>query len=94
MKMIEDNRLKAQERKRKREEAMGLESEAPDGSKPPSKQVVVVEPAKIYEQLGFAIAYGANDEEVVDLNEEDMEEYMDGVDYSQDFQKDPDYQYD
>ena len=94
MKMIEDNRLKAQERKRKREEAMGLESEVPDGSKPPSKQVVVVEPAKIYEQLGFAIAYGANDEEVVDLNEEDMEEYMDGVDYSQDFQKDPDYQYD
>lgn len=83
LKIIEENRRLAQEKKRKREEA--ALSEVPSGSKPPSKHVVLVEAKQISEKQGFAIHYGdavdpEEEDDVVDLNADDMRDYLDDED--------------
>ena len=86
--MIEENRKRAQERKRKRDEAMLNETaEKPLQEAQTQKAVRFSEATaedgaraskRIMENLGFAMAYSGNDD-VIDINEEDLEDLEDEI---------------
>ena len=84
--MIEENRLKAQERKRKREEisrqeaSAVAESEQNSKRRPPSEEEQATTLKTQRHDLGFSLAYGNDEEDVIDLNEEDLDEYMQDID--------------
>ncbi len=84
--MIEENRKRAQERKRKREAEQQLSSTAQ--KEPTSQRVSIAEDdqklieaqqavKRLQKEMGFAIGYSGNDEEVIDINEEDLEDEID-----------------
>ena len=77
--MIEDNRKRAQERKRKRGEVMNETSQAPTDSNrvsfaPPDEAVVAKQNQTKrvqMESIGFAISYADN---TVDINDDELDE--------------------
>ena len=94
LRLIEENRQKAQERKRQREEAMGNSNtdnqfdqnvSSSDGSKQAKKfQTEEISHVKVANQmredmgLNFRIEYGG-DEDEIELQEDDLEDAMDDV---------------
>ncbi len=84
LRMIEENRKKAQERKRKREEAMNetpsvVESNRVSFAPPDEGLVAKQNQAKRVqmEQMGFAISYAGNDE--VEINDDDLDGLADEI---------------
>ena len=84
LRMIEENRKKAQERKRKREEAMTetpsvVESNRVSFAPPDENEVAKQNQAKRVqmEHMGFAISYAGNDE--VEINDSDLDGLADEV---------------
>ena len=84
LRMIEENRKKAQERKRKREEAMTeppsvVESNRVSFAPPDESEVAKQNQAKRVqmEHMGFAISYAGNDE--VEINDSDLDGLADEV---------------
>ena len=85
LRMIEENRKKAQERKRKREEALTdppsavVESNRVSFAPPDESEVAKQNQAKRVqmEHMGFAISYAGNDE--VEINDSDLDGLADEV---------------
>ena len=84
LRMIEENRKKAQERKRKREEAMNETPSVVESNRvsfaPPDEELVAKQnQAKRVqmEQMGFAISYAGNDE--VEINDDDLDGLADEI---------------